>query len=72
MLDRRFDAVAALARKSAEAAGGGALCVDLDGVAVVDVWAGRRDTAGGLPWDADTMATSWSTTKGVTSTALRC
>ena len=68
--DQRFEAVAALARKSAEAAGGGALCVYLDGVAIVDVWAGTRDVARGLAWEADTMAMSWSTTKGVTSTVL--
>ena len=68
--DQRFEAVAALARKSAEAAGGGALCVYLDGVAIVDVWAGTRDIARGLAWEADTMAMSWSTTKGVTSTVL--
>ncbi len=68
--DQRFDAVAELARKSAEAAGGGALCVYLDGVAVVDVWAGTRDRTSGVPWEADTMAMSWSTTKGVSSTVL--
>jgi CubicO group peptidase (beta-lactamase class C family) len=70
VLDRRFDSVAELARKSAESAGGGALCVYLDGAVVVDVWAGMRDASTGRAWDADSMAMSWSTTKGVTSTAL--
>jgi CubicO group peptidase (beta-lactamase class C family) len=54
--DPRFGAIAELARTSAASAGGGALCVYLDGVAVVDVWAGMRDTTAGLPWEADTMA----------------
>jgi CubicO group peptidase (beta-lactamase class C family) len=70
VVDRRFNSVAEFARKSAESAGGGALCVYLDGAAVVDVWAGARDVASGLGWEADSMAMSWSTTKGVTSTAL--
>ena len=70
VVDRRFEAVTALARKSALAAGGGALCVYHDGVPVVDVWAGLRDPSGGMPWERDTMAMSWSTTKGITSTVL--
>jgi len=48
---------------------GGALCVYHRGEKVVDVWGGRRDDAGAM-WSADTMAISFSTTKGVTSTAL--
>ena len=35
----------------------------------MDVWGGVRD-AEGRPWRADTMSLSFSTTKGVTSTAL--
>jgi CubicO group peptidase (beta-lactamase class C family) len=48
---------------------GGALCVYHHGEKVVDVWGGPRGVAG-APWDADTMAVSFSTTKGVTATAL--
>jgi CubicO group peptidase (beta-lactamase class C family) len=70
VIDRRFGSVAELARKLAEAAGGGALCVYVDGAAVVDVWAGTRDASTGLAWESDSMAMSWSTTKGVASTAL--
>jgi len=70
VLDRRLGGVAAFARQAAVAAGGGALCVYLDGEPVVDVWAGSRDPGAGLPWQHDTMAMSWSTTKGVTSTVL--
>ena len=70
LVAQRFEEVAALARRSALAAGGGALCVYLDGRPVLDVWAGHRDPARRLPWERDTMAMSWSTTKGVTSTVL--
>lgn len=48
---------------------GGAFCVYHRGERVVDVWGGRRDE-GGATWEADTMAISFSTTKGVTATAL--
>lgn len=48
---------------------GGAVCVYFRGEKVVDAWGGVRDPSG-APWDEDTMAISWSTTKGVTSTAL--
>jgi len=45
------------------------VCVYHRGECVVDVWAGWRDDAG-TPWGADTMAPSFSTTKGVTSTCV--
>ena len=48
---------------------GGALCVYHRGEKVVDVWGGRRDEQGER-WAEDTMAVSFSTTKGVTATAL--
>ena len=48
---------------------GGALCVYHRGEKVVDVWGGRRDEHGGR-WAHDTLAVSFSTTKGVTATAL--
>jgi CubicO group peptidase (beta-lactamase class C family) len=49
--------------------GGAALCVYHRGEKVVDIWGGIRDAAG-TPWQADTMSVSFSTTKGVTATAL--
>ncbi|MBX7161886.1 MAG: beta-lactamase family protein [Acidimicrobiia bacterium] len=49
--------------------GGGSVCVYHRGECVVDVWGGDRNAAG-EPWEHDTMALSWSTTKGVASTAL--
>ena len=48
---------------------GGALCVYHRGEPVVDVWGGRRDEQG-RRWADDTLAVSFSTTKGVTATAL--
>ncbi len=48
---------------------GGAVAVYFDGDKVVDAWGGPRDPDG-TPWTDDTMAISWSTTKGVTSLAL--
>jgi CubicO group peptidase (beta-lactamase class C family) len=50
--------------------GGGALSVYLDGRSVVDVWAGSADAAGERPWERDTAAMSFSTTKGVVSTVV--
>lgn len=49
--------------------GGAALCVYHRGERVVDIWGGVRDTLR-MPWQADTMAVSFSTTKGVAATAL--
>lgn len=50
--------------------GGGALCVYIDGVPVVDVWTGWSDRAGTQPWTADTGAMVFSATKGVASTVI--
>jgi CubicO group peptidase (beta-lactamase class C family) len=49
--------------------GGGALCVYHRGVKVVDVWGGTCDDAGS-PWREDTLAPSFSTSKGVLSTLV--
>ncbi len=48
--------------------GGAALAVYHRGELVVDVWGGMR--ADGEPWQRDTLAMCFSTTKGVVSTAL--
>jgi CubicO group peptidase (beta-lactamase class C family) len=41
------------------------------GEKVIDVWGGQRQTPDGdAPWQEDTMALCWSTTKGVAATAL--
>jgi len=49
--------------------GGAAVCVYHRGTPVVDIWAGVQDSRG-TPWRHETTALSFSTTKGVTSTAL--
>ena len=51
------------------APGGAAVCVWHRGEVVVDCWGGTRDDAG-RRWEPDTVALSYSTTKGVTSTLL--
>ena len=52
-----------------DSAGGAAICVYHQGKKVVDIWGGTRNWAGD-PWEEDTLALSFSTTKGVTSTLL--
>ncbi|HSG90464.1 MAG TPA: serine hydrolase domain-containing protein [Pseudomonadales bacterium] len=42
---------------------GASVCVTVDGAPVVDLWAGTRDAAGALPWEADTLVNVYSTTK---------
>ena len=49
--------------------GGAAVAVYLHGELVVDAWTGVRTPAGD-PWERDTVAMSFSTTKGVVSTVL--
>ena len=49
--------------------GGAAVCIYHRGEPVLDLWGGERDSQG-APWLADTMAPSFSTTKGVASTLL--
>ncbi len=48
--------------------GGGAVAVYHRGEKMVDIWAGNRD-ADGTPWEENTVAMSWSTSKGVVATA---
>lgn len=51
------------------ASGGMAVAVYHHGELVVDAWTGVR-TAAGDPWERDTMATCFSTTKGVVATIV--
>jgi CubicO group peptidase (beta-lactamase class C family) len=65
-----FVDVAETFRRQLERAGGGAaLAVYHRGELVVDLWGGER-TNEGEPWEADTLAMCFSTTKGVASFAL--
>lgn len=54
---------------SREPFGGAAVCVYHEGRVVFDMWGGTRDHRG-APWEARTPSVSFSTTKGVASTAL--
>lgn len=62
-------AVDVLQRQIARNGGGAALSIVHRGAVVVDVWGGVRDDSG-APWTRDTVALSFSTTKGVASTLL--
>ncbi len=69
-VERGFEPLAReLERQIHKLGGGAALCVYHDGACLVDLWGGVRDDAG-TPWARDTMCVSFSTTKGVASTAL--
>ncbi len=50
--------------------GGGALVVRHRGAIVVDAWAGHADARGERPWTPDTLAISFSTSKGAVSTVM--
>jgi CubicO group peptidase (beta-lactamase class C family) len=64
-----FWPVARRLAKQLRGPGGAAVCVYHRGEKVVDIWGGARNAAGD-PWLEDTLAVSFSTTKGVTATAL--
>jgi CubicO group peptidase (beta-lactamase class C family) len=65
-----FWAVArALEHQLRRSGGGASVCVYHRGRPVVDIWGGQRDERG-TPWRSDTLCVSFSTTKGVTATAL--
>ena len=49
---------------------GAAVCVYRDGVPVVDLWGGSADPESGRPWQRDTLAIIFSTTKGVTAACI--
>jgi CubicO group peptidase (beta-lactamase class C family) len=49
---------------------GGAVCVYHRGRPVVDLWGGDADREAGRPWERDTMALVFSTTKGVAATCV--
>ena len=49
---------------------GAACCVFHKGEKVVDLWGGVRNVATGEPWEEDTMALVYSTTKGLSAMTL--
>jgi len=48
---------------------GGAVCIVVDGVVVVDLWGGHRDLAGRRPWERDTLVDVFSVGKALLATA---
>lgn len=58
-----------LSRQIRRSGGGAAVCVYHRGEKLVDLWGGVRDATGN-PWQRDTLSVSFSTSKGVTATAL--
>ena len=69
--DAGFDpAVDAFAKLVTRGRGGGALVVRLRGRTVLDLCTGWTDRAHTKPWTPETLALSFSTTKGVASTVL--
>jgi CubicO group peptidase (beta-lactamase class C family) len=61
--------VQAFERQLESTGGGAAVCVYREGQKVVDIWGGVRDEEE-RPWERDTMAMSFSTSKGITSTLI--
>ena len=49
---------------------GGACCVYVRGIKVVDLWGGVRDKRTGAPWERDTMVVVHSATKGLAAMTL--
>jgi CubicO group peptidase (beta-lactamase class C family) len=48
---------------------GAAFAATVNGKPVVDIWAGSQDAEGKLPWEEDTIACVFSTTKAMVATA---
>jgi CubicO group peptidase (beta-lactamase class C family) len=48
---------------------GASLCITLEDETVVDLWAGYMDETRTRPWERDTLANVYSTTKGITALA---
>ena len=57
----------AFARNLAESEVGAACCVYWNGEPVIDVWGGLADREAGRPWQRDTAALVFSSSKGVTA-----
>jgi len=67
------EVAATFARQVRRTDGGAAVAVHHRGELVIDLWGGVRDVDapdGPAPWERDTVAMCFSTTKGVVSTAL--
>jgi CubicO group peptidase (beta-lactamase class C family) len=60
----------AFAKNLSEGEVGAACCVYWNGVPVVDLWGGLADRDSGRPWQRDTAALVFSSTKGVTAALI--
>ena len=72
--DPRYDGVVAVLREVLDetSPGGAALAIRVGGHAVVDVWGGLARPEAGVPWTRDTLAVTFSCSKGLLATcALR-
>ncbi|TAJ71864.1 MAG: class A beta-lactamase-related serine hydrolase [Phenylobacterium sp.] len=49
---------------------GASVAICLDGAPVVDLWAGQADEGGECPWEEDTLAVVFSTSKGLAAMCL--
>ena len=69
--DPRFERVREVFRRGFESGAevGASLCVTVEGEAVVDLWGGHVDPDRTRPWERDTLANVYSTTKGITAIA---
>ncbi|HZM53464.1 MAG TPA: serine hydrolase domain-containing protein, partial [Acidimicrobiales bacterium] len=63
-----FEGVATTLAESVDAGTdvGASVAVFLEGEPVVDIWGGFVDEAHSAPWEKDTLANVWSTTKTMT------
>jgi CubicO group peptidase (beta-lactamase class C family) len=68
----RFDGVRDALAENFRAHGevGAAVAITVDGVPVVDLWAGWVDAAGTRPWQKDTLVNVFSVGKGIAALAL--
>ena len=67
--DARFKGVREVFAASFESGAelGASLCIYRDGELVVDLWGGFANAAKTIPWQRDTLANVYSTTKGITA-----
>ena len=68
--DSRFERVRAAFTSNFEGGRevGASLAIMIDGELVVDIWGGYTDAARTQPWERDTIACAYSTTKGIVAT----
>ena len=71
-VDHRFERVLNAFHDNFDCRGeiGASLCVWHKGTQVVDLWGGYQDLEGEIPWQADTLTTIFSCTKGIAAACL--